>query len=102
MIERLDAMLQIPGKLDSNLIDHIELHRRIIDNPYYDDINMGTENFVVATYQNFLFRYPTGVELEEAKKMVDGFPGSLFLQPAPQRMTLYNYSLPVMITTKAR
>ena len=40
---------------------------------------MGTENFVVATFQNFLFRYPTNVELDNAKTMVDGLPASLFL-----------------------
>jgi hypothetical protein len=41
---------------------------------------MGTENFVRATYENFLFRYPTEYELEQAKTMVDGFNSILFLE----------------------
>ena len=79
-VNRLDAMLRIPEELNTGMIDIIEVHRRVVNNPYYDDINMGTENFVVACFQNFLFRYPTNAELLEASNMVDGFPGSVFLQ----------------------
>ena len=79
-VERIGALLRIPGQLDSNLIDIIEVHSRVVNNPYYDNINMGTENFIVATFQHFLFRYPTNVELAECSDMVDGFPASLFFQ----------------------
>lgn len=79
-VERIGLLLSIPGQLDSNLIDMIEVHKRVVNNPYYDNINMGTENFVVATFQHFLFRYPTNVELSECSNMVDGFPASLFFQ----------------------
>lgn len=78
--KELKALLEIPAGLISGEIDVKEMHKRIVNNSYYDEINMGTENFVVATFQNFLFRYPTDVELDQAKKMVDGAPGSLFLQ----------------------
>ncbi len=78
--ETLRKLLEIPALLNQNQIDIIEIHRRSVYNIYYDDINMGTENFVVATFQNFLFRYPTNVELENGKQMVDGFPASLFLK----------------------
>ncbi len=76
---QLRKLLEIPKLLQSAQIDLNEVHRRLVNNPYYDDINMGSENYVVATFQNFLFRYPTNVELESARKMVDGFPASLFL-----------------------
>lgn len=79
-VERIGDLLRIPGQLDSNLIDMVEVHKRVVDNPYYDNINMGTENFVVATFQHFLFRYPTNVELAQCSQMVDGFPASLFFQ----------------------
>lgn len=39
--------------------------------PVYDEINMGTENFVVSIYQHFYHRYPTDHELEQASDMVD-------------------------------
>ncbi len=80
LVDRIKPLLEVVAQLDSGTIDQIEVHRRIIDNPYYDQINMGTENFVVATFQHFLFRYPTQVELSQASTMVDGFPSSLFLQ----------------------
>ncbi len=76
----LKKLVEIPALLNQNQIDIIEIHRRAVYNPYYDDINMGTENFVVATFQNFLFRYPTKVELENGKLMVDGYPASVFLK----------------------
>lgn len=79
-VERIGALTRIPEELDGNLIDIIEVHKRVVNNPYYDNINMGTENFVVATFQHFVFRYPTNVELSECSSMVDGFPASLFFQ----------------------
>lgn len=80
-VERtLEKLIEIPKLLDVKQIGIVEIHRRVVDNPYYDDINMGDENYVVATFQNFLFRYPTGVELESGKDMMAGNPASLFLQ----------------------
>lgn len=84
-IQRQKHLLDIPQKLDSNLIDIIEVHKRAINNQYYDDINMGTENFVVATFQNFLFRYPTDEELESASLMVEGLNSILFLEGGNSR-----------------
>ena len=41
---------------------------------------MGTENFVVSMFQNFLYRYPTAEELVQSKLIVDGFEGVVFLE----------------------
>ena len=78
--QELKALLEIPMGLLDESMSVSEMYRRIVNNIYYDEINMGTENFVVATFQNFLFRYPTNVELQNAKAMVDGNPASIFLQ----------------------
>lgn len=43
----------------------------------YDEINMGTENFVVSVYQHFYHRYPSDLELEQASEMVEGDWGIL-------------------------
>ena len=75
-----EALLEIPEGLIDHSIDVTEMYRRVVNNVYYDDINMGSENFVVATFQNFLFRYPTNVELENGTTMVDGKPSSVFLK----------------------
>lgn len=55
-----------------NDIDVMEVHRRMVDNPVYNDINMGIENYIVSMSQNFLHRYPTNSELENATLMIDG------------------------------
>ena len=44
----------------------------------YDEINMGTENFVVSIFQNFFHRYPTAAELYSASNMVDGNQSTIF------------------------
>ncbi len=83
-LERLERLQQIPSALKTNQIDVIEMHRRCLDNLLYDEINMGTENFVVSVFQNLLFRYPTADEqvedneLENSKRMVEGFEAILF------------------------
>ncbi|MCB0395106.1 MAG: hypothetical protein KDD36_00545 [Flavobacteriales bacterium] len=79
-IARLEALQDVPVDFPSGQINMIGVHRRCVDNAYYDDINMGTENFVVSMFQNFLLRYPTQTELAEASKIVDGFTGTLFYQ----------------------
>jgi hypothetical protein len=79
-IARLEQLLEIETMLKSGDIGTTDLHKRMVDNLYYDEINMGTENFVVATFQNFLFRYPTDDELENSSLMIEGSNGVLFLK----------------------
>lgn len=79
-IERLDSLQRVPDDLVNNRIDITYLHRRCVNNYFYDQINMGTENFVVSCFQHFLDRYPGTYELSEGKKMVDGTPAILFLE----------------------
>ncbi len=57
-----------------------ELYRAMANNIFFDEINMGTENFVVAMFQHFLSRYPTDSELESAKDMVDDKNATLFFE----------------------
>jgi len=57
-----------------------EIHRVCINNNFYDDLNMGSLNFVIATFQQFFLRNPTQFEQTEGVKMVDGFPGIILLQ----------------------
>jgi hypothetical protein len=79
-ITRLDSLKTIPAGLQQGMFDVEEMHRRCVNNYFYDQINMGTENFVVSVFQHFLLRYPTASELQQSKQMVDGFPANLFLQ----------------------
>ena len=71
-IVRLRRLLTIPQDLLSDSLNNIGLHKRLVNNSYYDFINMGTENFVISMYHNFLDRPPTKYELTQGKLMVDG------------------------------
>ena len=86
--ERDDLMflLNAGRDLHEGIIDIAEFHRRHVMNRYYDEINMGSENFVLATFENLFHRSPTEDELEQGVLMCDGLPGFLFAFPgASQR-----------------
>jgi hypothetical protein len=76
---RLIELKAVPAQLANGTLNTIGMHRRLINNYFYDQINMGTENFVVSTFQHFMDRYPTGSELEQGKNMVDGLNAIVFL-----------------------
>jgi hypothetical protein len=77
--DQLTLLLEAPDDLLAGTISQNELNARCAFNPFYDEINMGTENFVVSLYQHFLFRYPSVSELENASTMVDGSESVAFL-----------------------
>lgn len=71
-IARLLLAQQILPQLQNGNASVIDLHRVFVDNYFYDQINMGSLNFVVSMYQHFLRRYPTENELNNGISMVDG------------------------------
>lgn len=77
---KLEQLKASVTDLNAGTLDVIGLQKRCINNYFYDQINMGTENFVVSSFQHFLYRYPSASELIQAKAMVDGFEGILFMQ----------------------
>lgn len=89
-IERLDSLQRIPSDLQNGLLNIEYLHKRCVNNYFYDQINMGTENFVVSCFQHFMNRYPTEYELTEGKRMVDGAPAILFLESGQTRDDFVN------------
>tara|TARA_X000000368_G_C23029788_1_gene711958 strand:- start:1069 stop:1938 length:870 start_codon:yes stop_codon:yes gene_type:complete len=79
-IERLYLMQDIITDLRSDSITFKDVHKRCVFNRFYDEINMGTENFVVSMYQNFFYRYPTSSELITSSNMVNGIQAILFFK----------------------
>ncbi len=77
---KLELLKASVNDLNNGTLSIIGLHKRCINNYFYDQINMGTENFVISMFQNFMYRYPTQEELVQSKQIVDGFTGVLFLQ----------------------
>lgn len=70
----------LPG-LSNGSISTIEMHKRMVNNNFYDEINMGTENFVISMFQSFMQRYPTNSELDNGKLMVNDNNSSVFFVP---------------------
>lgn len=77
-IARLQQLKNIPADLNNGTLTTIGMHRRLINNYFYDQINMGTENFIVSTFQHFMDRYPTDNELEQSSNMVNGLSAVIF------------------------
>lgn len=77
-IARLKKLKSIPDDLKSGSLNTMGLQRRLAHNSFYDFVNMGTENFVVSVFENFLLRFPTEFEKSQGKKMVDGEAAVLF------------------------
>ena len=79
-MKRLDTLQNTLRDMNAGTCTYRDMLRRTVNNYFYDQLNMGTENFVVSTFQNFLFRYPTNNELAQGKIIVDGQSGLLFLK----------------------
>jgi hypothetical protein len=76
---RLKEMKEIPDSLHAGVISYADVHRRCVGNLFYDQLNMGSFNFVVSCFQHFLDRYPTTSEQISAVNMVNGNSDVLFL-----------------------
>ena len=68
---RFKDIINSESDLYYNLIDIKEMHRRMINNPIYDNINMNTFNFVNAAFDNLLFRFPTQYEFNNSYAMIE-------------------------------
>ncbi|MEX0810770.1 MAG: hypothetical protein WD048_01050 [Chitinophagales bacterium] len=77
---KLQLLRDAAAELRNENIDVSEFYTRMVNNDFYDEINMGTENFVIATFENLAGRLPTQYELQNGKAMVDGDLAILFLE----------------------
>jgi len=89
-IARLTQLNKTTQDLINGTLDYRGMLKRITDNYFYDQINMGTENFVVFTFINYLFRYPSDSELAQGKVMVDGNNATLFLELGKSKTDFIN------------
>jgi len=70
-VERVNAVLATRIDLQE---ENIQLHQafaRMVNNPVYDIINMNSFNFVNATFDNLLWRFPTNAEFDAGFDMVE-------------------------------
>ena len=80
IIDNLETLESTPDDFRSGSIGMQEMHRRLVTNDIYDQINMGSFNFVLSMYNHFLFRDPTGEEHDAGISMVDGFNAVIFYE----------------------
>jgi hypothetical protein len=70
----------------SGAIDINTYYSYFLNNGYYDEINMGSQNFVLACFENLFFRFPTTAELAQGVSMVDGASSQVFLQDGNSKL----------------
>ena len=79
-LERMLTFQEALPELNAGVITNTELYKRMVNNNFFDEINMGTENFVIAMFQHFLLRYPTQAEVENASGMVNDGNATVFFE----------------------
>jgi hypothetical protein len=82
VIDNLILLRDSPAAFVNGEFGMEEMHRRLVSNDIYDQINMGSFNFVLSMFNNFLFRDPTGDEHDAGITMVDGFVAVVFFETA--------------------
>lgn len=76
---RLEALLRWPDDYLAGAATYRDLERLCVHNLVYDEINMGAFNFVRATFDNLLWRYPSDAEYDAGFGMVErSEPATLF------------------------
>lgn len=77
-IARVQKLKELPADLASGSANRVEMHRRFVSNYFYDEINMGSQNFVLSMFEYFLGRNPIVSEEQNAIAMVDGIQTVVF------------------------
>jgi len=70
-IKHLNEILEIPV---SYLLDSIKIndvYSRLLYNTVYDQINMNTFNFLMASFNDLFFRFPTQSEFDKGYNMIE-------------------------------
>lgn len=80
VIDDLTLLLAASSEFAAGTIGMQELHRRLVTNLIYDEINMGSFNYVLSMFNHFLFRDPTVAEHDAGIIMVDGFVAILMYE----------------------
>ena len=90
-LDKLYDLIHAEKDYMNGLIDINECCARMIDNAVYDQINMNTFNFVNASFDNLLWRYPTTVEFQIGYDMIEhNTSGVLFGQPGQNKEDYIN------------
>jgi len=90
-VGRIRAVLNAKRDMELGTITYDELLTRMIHNLVYDAINMNSFNFINAAFDNLLWRYPTGAEMDAAYTMVEnGNTANLFSESGESKADFVN------------
>jgi len=80
---KLKGIIASRMELQNQEITIDEMHRRMMFNSVYDEINMNSFNFVNASFDNLYYRFPTQSEFDNAFSIIESNqPAIIFGQPA--------------------
>jgi hypothetical protein len=68
-----------------------EIHRRMIYNSVYDNINMNTFNYINAAFDNLLFRFPTQYEFNQTYIMIQDNTSQIVLGSSGNNKQDFSY-----------
>lgn len=88
--DRLSLMRDAYEDFTDGAIDVRELQRRMCNNYLYDQINMGSANFVISTFQHLINRNPTMSEQTNGISMIEENNSILFLQAGVSKLDYLN------------
>ena len=88
--DRLDTLYNASNWYVSGTITIRQLQAHMLNNYFYDQINMGADNFVLSSFQHFLDRNPTLSELYGGVGMIGGSNAVLFLQAGASKEDYLN------------
>jgi hypothetical protein len=89
-LDKLILLKNAPSDLKNGSISIKKMQEIGCNNFFFDNINMGSTNFVIATFQHLLLRNPTAFETEEGVKLVEGFSGTLFLNTGNSKSNYFS------------
>ncbi|MFN0188062.1 MAG: hypothetical protein ACKVQV_05115 [Bacteroidia bacterium] len=78
--DRLDTLYNASYNYVAGTISIRKMQAHMLNNYFYDQINMGPDNFVTSCFQHFLDRNPTFSEQAGGVGMINGSNTVLFLQ----------------------
>jgi len=80
-LQRMEDLQAVLPGLKDGTISVIEMHKRMVNNSFYDEINMGHSHFVISVFENFIQRTPGFEERQNGINMLKNVEALLFLQP---------------------
>ena len=78
-LDKLNALMNVTNDYKAGNITINQYYAILLNNNIYDDINMGSDNFVVSCFENLYNRYPTVAERDAGVNMVNGAATAVFL-----------------------